>query len=118
MNIKPIIIVSGEPFSIFSEIFFKALKAEKIKSPIILVASKKLIYKQMKKLKYNFNISIINKKNYNLKDINNEGINLIDIDFEFKNIFEEISDNSNKYIKECFDEGLRFLKKKKMFGFN
>ena len=118
MNIKPIIIVSGEPFSIFSEIFFKALKVKKIKSPIILVASEKLIYKQMKKLKYNFDINIINKRNYNLKDINNKDINLINIDFEFKKIFDEISDNSNKYIKECFDEGLRFLKKKTMFGFN
>ena len=116
MNIKPIIIVSGEPFSIFSEIFFKALKVKKIKSPIILVASEKLIYKQMKKLKYNFDINIINKRNYNLKDINNKDINLINIDFEFKKIFDEISDNSNKYIKECFDEGLRFLKKKQCLG--
>ena len=116
MNIKPIIIVSGEPFSIFSEIFFKALKVKKIKSPIILVASKKLIYKQMKKLKYNFDINIINRRNYNLKDINNKDINLINIDFEFKKIFDEISDNSNKYIKECFDEGLRFLKKKQCLG--
>ena len=42
MNYKPIIIVAGEPNSIFLEIFFKALK-RKIKSPLILIASKKLI---------------------------------------------------------------------------
>ena len=116
MKIKPIIIVSGEPFSIFSEIFFKTLITKKIKSPIILIASEKLIYAQMKKLKYNFNINIINKDNHMLKNINNKNINLININFKFKNIFEKISDNSNKYIEDCFDEGLRYLKKNKCSG--
>ena len=51
MTYKPIIIVSGEPNSIFSEIYFKALKYKKFKSPIILIASEKLIKLQMKKLK-------------------------------------------------------------------
>ena len=51
MNYKPIIIVAGEPNSIFLEIFFKALK-RKIKSPLILIASKKLIISQMNKLKF------------------------------------------------------------------
>ena len=41
MNYKPLIIVAGEPNSIFFEIFFKVIK-RKIKSPIILIASKKL----------------------------------------------------------------------------
>ena len=116
MKIKPIIIVSGEPFSIFSEIFFKTLKMKKIKSPIILIASEKLIYAQMKRLKYSYNINIINKKNHIPKNINNENINLIDVNFKFKNIFERISDNSNKYIKDCFDEGLRYLKKNQCLG--
>ena len=39
MNYSPILIVAGEPNSIFLEIFFKVLK-KKIKSPIILIASK------------------------------------------------------------------------------
>ena len=50
MNYKPIIIVAGEPNSIFFELFFKVIK-KKIKSPIILIASKKLITKQAKILK-------------------------------------------------------------------
>ena len=68
MNYKPIIIVAGEPNSIFFELFFKVIK-KKIKSPIILIASKKLIIKQAKilKKKINFNITnefeIIKKKN-------------------------------------------------------
>ena len=67
MNYKPIIIVAGEPNSIFFELFFKVIK-KKIKSPIILIASKKLIIKQAKilKMKISFNITnefeIIKKK--------------------------------------------------------
>ena len=50
MNYKPIIIVAGEPNSVFFELFFNAVK-KKIKSPIILIATKKLIIKQAKILK-------------------------------------------------------------------
>ena len=39
MNYKPIIIVAGEPNSIFLEIFFKSIK-KKYKSPIILFVLK------------------------------------------------------------------------------
>ena len=47
MNYKPIIIVAGEPNSVFFEIFLKVLK-KKIKSPIILITYKKLNVKQTK----------------------------------------------------------------------
>ena len=60
MNYKPIIIVAGEPNSIFFEIFFKVIK-KKIKSPIILIASKKLIVKQAKILKMKINFTITNE---------------------------------------------------------
>ena len=59
MVYKPIIIVAGEPNSIFSEIFFKSLKYKKFKSPIILIASNKLIKLQMKKLNINKKIRLI-----------------------------------------------------------
>ena len=39
MSYSPILIVGGEPNSIFLEIFFKTLKFHKIKSPIILISS-------------------------------------------------------------------------------
>ena len=74
MNFKPIIIVAGEPNSIFFELFFKVVN-KKIKSPIILIASKKLILKQAKilkkKIKFNiiYDLKIIRKKT-NLKKIN------------------------------------------------
>ena len=59
MNFKPIIVVAGEPNSVFFEIFFKALKKKKIKSPIILIASFKLLKLQMKKMGYKKTIKLI-----------------------------------------------------------
>ena len=46
---KLIIIVPGQPNSIFFEIFFKSLNKLKIKNPILLIASENLIKNQMKK---------------------------------------------------------------------
>ena len=65
MNYKPIIIVAGEPNSIFFELFFKVIK-KKIKSPIILIASKKLLLNQGKILKKKVRFNLINELNYNL----------------------------------------------------
>ena len=50
MVYKPIVVVAGEPNSIFSEIFFKSLNYKKFNSPIILIGSKNLIELQMKRL--------------------------------------------------------------------
>ena len=60
MNYKPILLISGEPNSIFSEIFFKSLKYKKYKSPLILISSEILLRLQMKKLNFNKKIKILN----------------------------------------------------------
>ena len=52
MNYSPILIVSGEPNSIFLEIYFKILRINKIKSPLILISSERLLRLQMKKLRF------------------------------------------------------------------
>ena len=84
MKIKPIIIVSGEPKSIFFEIFFKSQKLYKSKSPYILISSKKILKSQMKKLKFKKKLNLIDYKNLNKFQINNNSINLIDIDLNIK----------------------------------
>ena len=116
MNKKPIIIVSGEPYSVFLEIFFKSIKKTKFKRPIILIASKKLVLQQMLKLKFNFNINPIyeNKIDFNL--LNNHQINLIDVNFEFKKTFDKISSKSNSYINRSFEIALKILKNKDCAG--
>ena len=47
MSYKPILIVAGEPNSIFLEIFIKSLKLNKFHSPLVLICSKKLLIKQI-----------------------------------------------------------------------
>jgi 4-hydroxythreonine-4-phosphate dehydrogenase len=116
MNYKPILIVSGEPFSVFLELFFKVKKNNNFKKPIIIITSKKLLLSQMKKLCYNFKINLIDKNNINFKKLNNNKINIIDINFNFKNPFSKISDKSNIYLNECFKISLELLKSNNFSG--
>ena len=62
MSKEPIIIVSGEPNSVFLEIFFKSIKNNSYKSPLIIITSKKLLQEQMKELDFSIKINDIDKK--------------------------------------------------------
>ena len=112
MGYKPIIIVAGEPNSIFSEIFFKSFKYRKFKSPIVLIASHKLIKLQMKQLNINKKIRLINLSELKKNRINNKNINLIDVNFSQKKPFEKISSKSNRYIHKSFNIALEIMNKK------
>ena len=117
MNYSPILIVGGEPNSIFLEIFFKTLKFHKIKSPIILISSEKILKKQMKKLKFKKKIKILDHKNFDNIKIDNKSINLININFNQKKVFEKISKKSNKFIEESFKVAFEILKSGKIYKF-
>ena len=110
MNYRPIILVAGEPNSIFFEILFKVYKKIKIKSPLILIASQKLLYLQMKKLNFKKKIKVINQKKIKDYKLNNDSINLINVDYDQKKAFEKISNKSNEYIKKCFDIAILLIK--------
>ena len=110
MGKEPIIIVAGEPNSVFLEIFFKSIESNIYNSPLIIIASKKLLQKQMKKLGFFFDINDINKKSKNFSKLDNKKINLIDVNYNFKNCFEKISSKSNKYINETFSIALKIIK--------
>ena len=109
MDNKPIIIVAGEPNSVFLEIFFKSLESKKYKSPLIIICSKKLLQKQMKKLEFNFKINVINRTFTDFNKLNNKQINLININYKFNNCFDKISNKSNKYIKKSFEVALKIM---------
>jgi 4-hydroxythreonine-4-phosphate dehydrogenase len=111
MNSKPILIVAGEPNSIFFELFFKVIK-KKIKSPIILIASKKLIIKQAKILRTKISFNITNESEVIKKKNNLKKINLIDVDFNQSSGFKKITTKSNQYINTCFDIAIKLLKNK------
>ena len=113
MNKKPIIIISGEPYSVFFEIFFKIFNSnffKKYKKPIILIGSKNLIELQMKKMNFSFKINLLDKSNLKKIFINNKKINLIDVKLNFKKPFGKISKKSSIYIETCFDIGLKLMK--------
>ena len=112
MVFKPIIVVAGEPNSIFSEIFLKSINYKKFKSPIILIASLDLIKLQMKKLKMNKKIRLVNFGNLKNSQLDNSKINLINVNFSQKKPFDKISYKSNEYIKNSFDIALEILNKK------
>ncbi len=102
MNYKPIIIVSGEPNSIFFEIYFKSLKKNKYKNPIILIGSYKILLQQMKILNYKKRVKLIKIDNIKNNNFDNNSINIIDVKYYQKNAFEKPSKKSNKYITKCF----------------
>lgn len=112
MNINKIVIILGEPNSVFLEIlfkFFKSTKFNNFKKTIVLIGSYNLSLNQMKKLNYNFNFNIIKKIN----DSKKNKINIINVDYVLKKNFSKITDKSNSYISKCFDIGLRIIKKNK-----
>ena len=117
MDREPIIIVAGEPNSVFLEIFFKSLKNHRYKSPIIIIVYKKLLQQQMKKIGFFFEINTIDKNFSEFKEIDNNKINLIDIEYKFNNCFEKISDKSNNYIEESFKVALEIMLKNKFSKF-
>ena len=108
---NPIIVAAGEPNSIFLEIFFKSLKKNKFKSPLVLVVSENLLKKQMKKLHFKKKIRSINIKNLDKYNLDNNYINIIDVNYNFSKPFEKISTKSNSYVKKCFDVSLNIIKK-------
>ena len=109
MNYKPIIIIAGEPNSIFFELFFKVIK-RKIKSPIILIASKNLIVKQAKILKKKISFALTNEFEIIKKEKKLKKINLINVDFRQSSAFSKITSRSNPYITTCFDIAIKLLK--------
>ena len=117
MDNEPIIIVGGEPNSVFLEIFFKSLKTNTYKSPLIIIISKKLLKSQMKELGFDYKINDISKQLKDFSKLNNKKINLINVDYKFENCFEKITDKSNKYIEETFRTALNFLKQNNLSKF-
>ena len=110
MKFSPILIVAGEPNSVFFEIFLKAITTNRFKSPIILIGSKKLFNLQMNKLGINKKFNVLNANNLRRMTLDNNFINLIDINYNTNIAFEKISKKSNIYIENCFKIAFKILK--------
>ena len=117
MNYSPILIVAGEPNSIFLEIFFKVLKKNKIFSPLILITSNKLLRMQMKELKFKKRIKLLDPLLLDEYKLDNRSINLINVEYDPSKAFEKISTKSNKFIDDSFELAFKIIKKYKIFKF-
>ena len=112
MNYNPIIIVAGEPNSVFIEIFLKSLKYKKYKHQIILICSHKLLKLQMKVLRNKKRINLLDIKNFKFNDLDRNKINLFDVNYHTKKAFEKTTKKSKTYINESFKLALKLIKKK------
>ena len=113
-NKKPLIIVLGEPNSIFIEILSKTLNKKttfaKINYPIIIIGSKKLIIAQLKALKKKLKYKEIND-DFVTSQLLRKKIYLIDVEYNFKKTFDIITIKSKNYISNCFQIALKLLNK-------
>ena len=112
MNFSPIIVVGGEPQSVFIEILFKAIK--KIQYPIILISSKNILNQNIKKFGYNIQLNELNK---NLSNFKTGKINFINFSYnKFSFSKKKITSNSNKFIELSFNKALEIIKNENCLG--
>ena len=104
---KKIIIISGDPNSINSELIYKSVKKLKrrTKSKIYLIANYNLIKSQLRKLKANLKLTLV--KNLDEK-INTKNIKVINVNLKFNKPFNvDIKDASN-YVLKSLDLAHKF----------
>ena len=101
MNNK-IVIVSGDPNSINSELIFKAWKSlnKSLKKRIYLISNFSMLNKQFLRLKYKTKIEKVKNINENLKSDN---LKVIDIDLKFTNPFKVSTSSASKFVIKSLD---------------
>ncbi len=102
-NFKPILVVAGDPKSIFLEIYFKSLRLKKISNPLILIVNKKILIEQMKIFNHKFQLNELKDNKTNFNKLNNRMINFINVPLSSK--------DTNDYIKKSFELAIKLLKK-------
>ena len=111
---KVIAIIVGEPNSISSEIIFKSwfLKNKYKHKKFFIIGNLKLLNLQKEKLKFKIKLKEI-KRNFSIKDLDSKHLPVFNVNYNQNKPFEKISSKSNKFIFNCFEESLDFIKKKK-----
>jgi 4-hydroxythreonine-4-phosphate dehydrogenase len=109
-----IIIILGEPNSISSEIFLKSLNyIKKTKLNFIIIGNYSLLKKQAKYLNFKINVKF---KLSEIKSLENVKFNFINIDYEQSKPFNLKINNSDTFVKKCFEHAVILLKKKLATG--
>ncbi len=116
MNFNPILIVCGEPNSVFSELLVKSFKKYKSVKPILLIGSLNLINSQLDKINLKLNFNKVLPESIYLNKLKKNQINIIDIKYNFNKPFEKASSKSKKYISKCFNEAFKIIRYNKIGG--
>ena len=116
MSSNPIIIICGEPNSVFSEIIYKSFRKFNKKRPIILIGSQKLLSAQFKKIGLKLDLNLVNFTNKKIVNLNKNLLNIFNVDYKFSKPFEKISSKSNKYLTKCFKKAFFILNNTKTKG--
>lgn len=104
MNFKPILIVCGEPNSVFSELLVKSFRKYKSSRPIVLIGSLNLINSQLKKLGLKFKLNHIFLKSNYLNNLKKDKVNIVNIDYNFKNHLKNHRQNQKNIFQNVFSK--------------
>jgi 4-hydroxythreonine-4-phosphate dehydrogenase len=111
---RPIIIILGEPNSISSEIFLKSLNyIKKTKLNFIIIGNYSLLKKQAKYLNFKINVKL---KLSEINSLENIKFNFINVDYKQSKPFNLKNNNSDIFVKNCFENAVILLKKKLATG--
>ena len=99
---KKIILLSGDPNSINSELIYKSWKKIPIslKKRIYLITNYNLIKKQLKALRYR--VSLLKVKNINVNS-SSQSLKVIDIKLKFKNPFKVSRRSASKFVLDSLN---------------
>ena len=112
---KKIILVSGDPNSINSEILFKSWKkiSKSLKKKIYLISNYNLILDQSKKL--NHSLKIIKVKDINDKK-NEFSLKILDVKLKYKNPFDVPFKETSKFVNKSLDIAHKLSMNKNVLG--
>ena len=111
---RPIIIILGEPNSISSEIFLKSLNyIKKTKINFIIIGNYSLLEKQANYLNFKINVKF---KLSEINSLENVKFNFINVDYKQSKPFNLKTNNSDTFVKKCFEHAVILLKKKLAIG--
>jgi 4-hydroxy-L-threonine phosphate dehydrogenase PdxA len=112
---KKIVIISGDPNSINSEIIFKSWKKinKSLKKRIFLISNYQLLKQQFKKLKYNIKMIQIDSLD---KTIDSDQLKIVNVDLVFKNPFKVDNKQASKFVENSLNLAHKLAINKKVCG--
>jgi 4-hydroxythreonine-4-phosphate dehydrogenase len=111
---RSIIIILGEPNSVSSEIFLKSLNyIKKTKLNFIIIGNYSLLEKQANYLDFKINVKF---KLSEINSLENVKFNFINVDYKQSKPFNLKTNNSDTFVKKCFEHAVILLKKKLAIG--